>query len=71
LPAPAIQEEIVKSRKGDPAKAKGTSRVAHGTGKFADMSGSGKWMPIGNFPPSSMPNVFNDCNHEWGVVQHE
>jgi len=30
------------------------------------MSGGGKWMPIGNFPPSGMPNMFNGCNHEWG-----
>jgi len=35
-------------------------------GKFADMSGGGKWMPIGNFPPSGMPNMFNGCNHESG-----
>jgi len=56
----------VYSRKGDPAKAEGTWRVVHGTGKFADISGGGKWMPIGNFPPSGMPNMFNGCNHEWG-----
>ena len=56
----------VYSRKGDPAKAEGTWRVVHGTGKFADMSGGGKWMPIGNFPASGMPNMFNGCNHEWG-----
>ena len=56
---------IVYSRKGDPA-SEGTWRVVHGTGKFADMSGGGKWMPIGNFPPSGMPNMFNGCNHEWG-----
>ena len=57
---------VVYSRKGDPAKAEGAWRVVHGTGKFADMSGGGKWMPIGNFPPSGMPNMFNGCNHEWG-----
>ncbi len=57
---------VVYSRKGDPAKAEGTYRVVHGTGKFADMSGGGKWMPIGNFPASGMPNMFNGCNHEWG-----
>jgi len=57
---------LVYSRKGDPAKAEGTWRVVHGRGKFADMSGGGKWMPIGNFPPSGMPNMFNGCNHESG-----
>ena len=57
---------ILYSRKGDPAKAEGTWRVVHGTGKFADMSGGGKWMPIGTFPASGMPNMFNGCNHEWG-----
>lgn len=57
---------ILYSRKGDPAKAEGTYHVVHGTGKFADMSGEGKWMPIGNFPPSGVPNMFNGCNHEWG-----
>ncbi len=56
----------VYSRKGDPAKAEGTWRVVHGTGKFADMTGGGKWMPIGTFPASGMPNMFNGCNHEWG-----
>jgi hypothetical protein len=56
---------LVYSRKGDPA-SEGTWRVVRGTGKFADMSGGGKWMPIGNFPPSGMPNMFNGCNHEWG-----
>lgn len=59
---------LVYSRKGDPAKAEGTWRVVHGTGKFADMSGGGGWMPIGNFPPSGMPNTINGCNHEWGSV---
>ena len=34
---------IVYSRKGDPAKTEGTYRVVHGTGKFADISGEGKW----------------------------
>jgi len=58
----------VYSRKGDPAKAEGTWRIIHGTGKFADMSGGGKWMPIGNFPASGMPNMFNGCNHEWGPI---
>jgi hypothetical protein len=56
----------VYARKGDPAKAEGTWRVVHGTGKFTDMSGGGKWMPIGTFPASGMPNMFNGCNHEWG-----
>jgi hypothetical protein len=56
---------IVYSRKGDPA-SEGTWRVVHGTGKFADMSGGGRWMPIGTFPASGMPNMFNGCNHEWG-----
>jgi hypothetical protein len=59
---------IVYSRKGDPAKDEGAWRVVHGTGKFADMSGGGKWMPIGNFPPSGMPNMLNGCNHEWGSL---
>ena len=57
---------VVYSRKGDPAKAEGTWRVVNGTGKFADMSGGGKWMPIGNFPPNGMPNMFNGCNRESG-----
>ena len=65
-PAAGDKYFIVYSRKGDPAKAEGTWRVVHGTGKFADMSGGGKWMPIGNFPASGMPNMFNGCNHEWG-----
>lgn len=59
---------VVYSRKGDPAKVEGTWRVVHGTGKFADMSGGGKWMPIGNFPPSGMPGMFNGCNHESGTL---
>ena len=57
---------ILYSRKGDPAKAEGTWRTVHGTGKFADISGEGKWMPIGNFPASGVPDTFNGCNHEWG-----
>ena len=57
----------VYSRKGDPAKAEGTWRVVHGTGKFANMSGGGKWMPIGTFPASGLPNMFNSCNRESGT----
>jgi hypothetical protein len=57
---------LVIARKGDPAKAEGTWRVVHGTGKFADMSGEGKWMPIGTFPASGVPNMYNGCSHEWG-----
>jgi hypothetical protein len=56
----------VFARKGDPAKAEGTWQIVHGTGKFADMSGQGKWMPIGTFPASGMPNMINGCNHDWG-----
>ena len=53
------------ARKGDPAKAEGTWRFVHGTGKFAGISGEGKWMSIGEFPP--VPNVGSGCNHEWGT----
>lgn len=55
----------IYARKGDPAKAEGTWRVVHGTGKFAGMSMEGKWMPNGTFPP--VPNVGSSCNHEWGT----
>lgn len=57
----------VYARKGDPAKAEGTWHVVHGTGKFADMSMEGKWMPIGAFPPTGEPNMTTSCNHEWGT----
>jgi hypothetical protein len=57
---------LVYARKGDPAKAEGTWRFVHGTGKFADMTGEGKWMPIGTFPASGMPNMSNGCNRQWG-----
>ena len=57
---------LVYARKGDPAKAEGTWRFVHGTGKFADMTGEGKWMPIGTFPDSGMPNMTNGCNRQWG-----
>ena len=55
----------VYARKGDPAKAEGTWRVVHGTGKFAGMTGEANWMPVTNFPP--VPNVISTCNHEWGT----
>src|SRR6516162_2677916 len=41
----------VYSRKGDPAKAEGTWHYVQGTGKFEGITGEGKWMPIGAFPP--------------------
>ncbi len=53
------------SRKGDAAKAEGTWHFVHGTGKFAGITGEGKWMPIGNFPP--VPGMISGCNHEWGT----
>jgi len=53
------------ARKGDPAKAEGTWHFVHGTGKFAGVSGEGKWIPLGTFPP--VPNVGAGCNHEWGT----
>jgi hypothetical protein len=59
----------VFARKGDPAKAEGTWHVVHGTGKFADISGGGNWMPVTNFPPApGAPNpMITSCNHEWGT----
>ena len=55
------------ARKGDPAKAEGTWHYVHGTGKFAGISGEGKWLPIGVFPPTGMPDMTTACNHEWGT----
>ena len=42
----------VYARKGDPAKAEGTYHFVKGTGKFAGITGGGKYMPIGPFPPA-------------------
>ena len=57
---------FVYARKGDPAKAEGTWQDVHGTGKFAGITGEGKWIPVTNFPP--VPNVAPTCNHEWGTI---
>ncbi len=53
-------------RKGDPVKAVGTVQFVHGTGKFAGITGEGKFIPIGTFPPAA-PNMATGCNHEWGT----
>ena len=57
------------SRKGDPAKAEGTWRYLHGTGKFAGIIGDGHFMPIGPFPPAA-ENMTTACNHEWGTYKY-
>ena len=41
--------------------------MVHGTGKLADITGEGKWMPIGTFPPIE-PSTTTACNHEWGTM---
>ena len=57
----------VYARKGDPAKAEGTYHFVKGTGKFAGVTGGGKYMPIGTFPPApGAPGMATGCNHDWG-----
>ena len=48
-------------------RPKGLGFYVHGTGKFAGISGEGKWLPIGVFPPTGMPDMTTACNHEWGT----
>jgi hypothetical protein len=57
------------ARKGDPAKAEGTYRLVKGTGKFAGVTGGGKYIPIGTFPPPpGTPGMTTGCNHDWGSL---
>jgi hypothetical protein len=55
----------VYGRKGDFDKDEGTYRYVKGTGKFAGVTGGGKWMPVRVFPlnPGS---IANGCVHDWG-----
>jgi hypothetical protein len=57
----------VYARKGDTAKTEGTWRVVHGTGKFEGMTMEGKYMSIGPFPASGVPNTTVACYHDWGT----
>jgi hypothetical protein len=53
---------------GNPATDEGTTRVVHGTGKFAGMNSEGKWKPSGTFPPApGASNMANGCVHGWGT----
>jgi hypothetical protein len=59
----------VYARKGDPAKAEGTYRFVKGTGKYAGITGGGKYMPIGTFPPApGAPGMTTGCMHDWGSL---
>jgi hypothetical protein len=59
----------VYARKGDPAKTEGTYRFVKGTGKFAGVTGGGKFIPIGTFPPPpGAPGMATGCNHDWGSL---
>jgi len=60
----------VYARSGDPTKAEGTWHMVHGTGDLADITGDGKFMPIGVFPPVA-PDMTTVCNHEWGTLNLE
>jgi hypothetical protein len=67
--ADAAGDKILQSfaRKGDPAKVEGTHRFIHGTGKFAGISGEGKYKIIGEIPPPGMTNMLGGCDHAWGT----
>jgi hypothetical protein len=57
----------VFSRRGDPAKDEGTYHFVKGTGKFNGITGGGKFMPIGTFPPvPGAPGMITGCVHDWG-----
>ena len=59
----------VFARKGDPTKVEGTIRLVHGTGKFAGVSGWGKYKETGPYPPSGAPNTLDGCFHQWGAYE--
>jgi hypothetical protein len=57
----------VYARKGDPATAEGTYRFVKGTGKMVGVTGGGKFMPIGTFPPApGAPGTAIGCNRDTG-----
>jgi hypothetical protein len=55
------------ARKGDPAKVEGTGRWLHGTGKYAGISGEGKYKTIGEIPPPGMAGMLGGCDRAWGT----
>ena len=58
---------VVFARKGDPQKVAGTWRFVGGTGKYADISGQGKFKAIGELPTPGMANWAGGCDHVWGT----
>jgi hypothetical protein len=56
---------LTYARKGDPVKSEGTWKFVHGTGKFAGITGDGKWT-ISDLPPVSGGGAAG-CGHEWGT----
>ena len=56
------------ARKGDPTKVEGTVRFVHGTGKYAGVTGEGKFKDIGeNTPAPGVANTSGGCNRAWGT----
>lgn len=58
---------VTFARKGDPAKVEGTNRFVHGTGKYAGITGEGKYKSIGDIPPPGMANMMAGCDRAWGT----